>query len=161
METERQETIRVLMGTFKRLQHGVHQNMYRNMNPKLKPSHVFVMMRLRRSARNGTEGIRVSEIASSMGISVPGVTQILTGLEKDGFIRREMDPSDRRGVRVFLTPEGEKMMEPAFQHLEERFNGLIEHLGVENSRTLASLLVEVEKYFSKDNGNGESSDCGQ
>lgn len=154
METDNKETIKLLMEAFKHLQHGMHQNLYRSISPKLKPSHLFVMMRLKHSARNGVDGIRVSEIAALMGISVPAVTQILTGLEKDGYILREMDKNDRRAVRVFLTPDGTQLMETAFRHLSERFGGLFDYLGEENSLKLVSLLGEVDAYFS----GGDASD---
>jgi DNA-binding MarR family transcriptional regulator len=32
-------------------------------------------------------------------------------LERDGLVRREMDPTDRRNVFVSLTPEGKRLME--------------------------------------------------
>lgn len=153
METDKKETIRLLMEAIKRLQHGMHQNLYRSISPKLKVSHLFVMMRLQHSAQGGIDGIRVSEIATLMGISVPAVTQVLTGLEKDGYICREMDKNDRRAVRVFLTNEGKQLMELAFRNLVERFGGLIDHLGETDSLRLVSLLDEVHSYFI----NGDTS----
>lgn len=147
MDTDTSETGRLLMGSFKRLHHILHHTLFRSLSPQLKPSSLFVMMRLKRAAHSGSSGVRVSDIASTMGISTPGITQILTTLEKDGYVRREMDSEDRRAVRVFLTESGENIMAPAFRQLEESFSGMIDHLGAENSRTLASLLDQVEKYF--------------
>ena len=82
-----------------------------------------------------------------MGITVSGITQIITGLEKKQLIRREMDPDDRRAVLVSLTDDGRKIMEPALLQMKESFSGLIDHLGNERSRQLAELLLQVEAYF--------------
>ena len=148
-QMEKTETARLLMKTFRQLDKAMHADMFRHMPEKQKPSQIFVMMHLRKAVKNGCSSLRVSEIASSLGISMPGVTQLLGGLETCGYIRREMDPDDRRAVRVFMTESGEKMMQPAIAHLENRIFGLIDHLGEENARKLVDLLLETERYFTE------------
>ena len=150
MALDRQETARTLMDSFKRLHHTLHKSVFKTLGKDLKPSPLMVMMHLLRAAKQGNpDGLRVSEIAASMGISVPGVTQIITGLEKEKYVRREMDPEDRRAVLVSLTDTGRRIMKPAFQQIEENFFGLIDRLGEENSRILVKLLIEVEEYFNE------------
>ena len=149
MRIDKEETALSLMECLKRLYHTLHKNVFRSFVQDLKPSPLFVLIKLLHASNSGTPGIRVSEIAASMGISVSGITQIITALEKDGYIRREMDPEDRRGVLVYLTEEGKTIMEPASHRLEESFLHLIEHLGEENSRMLVKILHDVEQYFDE------------
>ena len=47
-----------------------------------KPGHFFIFMKLKKDAMGENKGLRVSDIASSLGVSVPAVTQILGELEK-------------------------------------------------------------------------------
>lgn len=149
MDNDRKETALDLMEIFKRLDHTLHRKVFKIMIEDLKPSHLFVMMKLLHASKKGVYGIRVSEIAACMGVSVSAVTQIITGLEKEGHIRREMDPKDRRAVLVCLTEEGKTIMKPASKKLEENFLNLIAYLGEENSRTLVQQLLKVEHYFDE------------
>ena len=43
--------------------------------------------------------------------SPSAVTEIVEGLERDGFVRRESDPDDRRAVRVALTADGRRQIQ--------------------------------------------------
>ncbi len=149
MHISKEETALSLMESFKRLHHTFHKNLFKTMTQDLKPSPLFVLIRLLHASKSGSPGIRVSGIAAYMGVSVSAVTQIITGLEKNGYIRREMDPVDRRAVLVCLTESGQTVMEPASHKLKENFFDLIEHLGEENSRTLVELLIKVEDYFNE------------
>lgn len=45
----------------------------------------------------------LTSIAEFMGVSKPTVTGIIGTLEKDGFLKREMNPNDRRRVDIVLT----------------------------------------------------------
>jgi DNA-binding MarR family transcriptional regulator len=62
-----------------------------------------VLCRLRRAHDNtSTPG----ELSANLELSSGAMTNRLDRLEKDGFVRRQPDPSDRRGVRVELTEDG-------------------------------------------------------
>jgi MarR family transcriptional regulator for hemolysin len=51
------------------------------------------------------------DLARAVGIEGPTLTRHLDGLEKHGIVRRVRDGSDRRAVRVELTPEGERLFQ--------------------------------------------------
>ena len=50
-----------------------------------------------------------SQIADDLMILRQSMTNILDGLEKRALVCREIDPADRRRIRVKLLPEGEKL----------------------------------------------------
>lgn len=60
--------------------------------------------------------------------SPSAVTEIVEGLERDGFVRRESDPADRRAVRVALTADGRRLIQryenAAALALADRFTAL-------------------------------------
>lgn len=159
MMTDENDLARSLMDTFKRLNRVIHLNMFKNFKPKQKMTPLFVMIRLKKANLQG--GMRVSEIASSIGITVPAVTQILTSLEKSGLVHRAMDPDDRRAVRVILTPEGESMLDPALKSYDDSFAALIEYLGKADSAKLLGLLTQVERFFVDRGGMHATSPCNE
>ncbi|MGW0633341.1 MarR family winged helix-turn-helix transcriptional regulator [Streptomyces sp. NPDC002758] len=57
--------------------------------------------------RLGREGPqRVTELARAEGVSQPGMTQLVTRMERDGLVRRIASTDDRRGVLVEATDAG-------------------------------------------------------
>ena len=56
----------------------------------------------------GRNGCTVTDIAQSMGISMPSATIAVKKLEKKGYITKEKDTSDARKVVIRLTTEGRK-----------------------------------------------------
>jgi DNA-binding MarR family transcriptional regulator len=59
---------------------------------------------LRRLERLGPS--RLTELAAAEGVTQPGMTQLVSRLEREGLVRRGGDPADRRVVVVTLTAAG-------------------------------------------------------
>ena len=60
---------------------------------------------------HGADGLRVSEVARSLGVTLPTVTSVMDKLVERGLIRRDEDPTDRRQHVCRLTPEGLELIE--------------------------------------------------
>jgi DNA-binding MarR family transcriptional regulator len=52
------------------------------------------------------EGLRMNALSKFLMVTGGNVTGLTDELEKDGYVRRESDPDDRRSWRVALTAEG-------------------------------------------------------
>ena len=50
--------------------------------------------------------MRMSEIAESAGLAASELTRVISGLEREGLVKRKSDPDDNRAVRVALTRKG-------------------------------------------------------
>ncbi|MFL6053778.1 MAG: MarR family winged helix-turn-helix transcriptional regulator [Actinoallomurus sp.] len=59
---------------------------------------------LSRLRREGPQ--RLTELAHAEGISQPGMTQLVTRMEREGLVRRTASTDDRRGVVVEATDAG-------------------------------------------------------
>jgi DNA-binding MarR family transcriptional regulator len=99
--------------------------------------------------RAGLVEVRVSEISNLLQVAAPTVTQQLNDLESRGFVGKRSDPDDRRAVRVRLTEQGDQAVQTAWDGFMTSFQGLVEYLGEEDSRTLAALLDKVFIYFQE------------
>lgn len=60
---------------------------------------------------HGTDGLRVSEVARSLGVTLPTVTSVMDKLVERRLIRRDEDPTDRRQHVCRLTPDGLQLIE--------------------------------------------------
>ncbi len=70
-----------------------------------------ILATLRRAGKKG--GLTPGQLLQSVVLSSGGMTSRLDKLEVAGLIARESDPSDRRGVMVFLTQKGRKVIDAA------------------------------------------------
>jgi DNA-binding MarR family transcriptional regulator len=59
-------------------------------------------------AHLGPSGVSQAALTERMGLSKQAVQQLLDQLERDGVVRREPDPGDRRAKRIHLTELGRR-----------------------------------------------------
>lgn len=52
------------------------------------------------------EGVGNAELADKLLVTRPSVSALLDRLERGGFLRREISPDDRRGIRIWLEQPG-------------------------------------------------------
>ena len=82
-------------------------------------------------------------LAASMMLSTGGTTARLDRLEKAGLIQRRPSPTDRRGVLVALTPQGQEIVDGAVAAGLARQQSLLAHLAPADQARLADLLREA------------------
>ncbi len=72
-----------------------------------------------------------------------GTTKRLDRLEAAGYITREPDPSDRRGVLITLTPQGRSLIDKAAAHHLANERRILSGLTPADQRQLADLLRKL------------------
>jgi DNA-binding MarR family transcriptional regulator len=122
-----------------------------------------VLMRLNRRLRqmSGTLGVppghypvlaslldqspaTVSALAAAEHVRVPSMTALLGQLESEGLIKKEVDASDRRFVRVSLTSHGSTVARAAGQFRGEWFAQRLSHLTASEVDALQRALPVLE-----------------
>ena len=71
---------------------------------------------------------RLSELASAQGITQPAMTQLVTRLEREGYVHRGGSPDDARVVLVNLTASGRALLHHRRQARTEALHGLVDLL---------------------------------
>ena len=101
----------------------------------------FLLSALRRAGPPFT--LSPGELSQELVRSSGGITRMLDHLEQRGWIRREPDPNDRRGVRAVLTDEGRILIDEALIDHFDNEADLLEDLAPAVRERLADLLREV------------------
>jgi DNA-binding MarR family transcriptional regulator len=78
------------------------------------------------------------------------MTNRIDRLTARGLLRREPDPSDRRGVLVTLTGQGETVVDAALADLLDSERKLLAGLGGEQRQALADMLRMLLAPFDRD-----------
>ena len=76
----------------------------------------------------GEKGSRIGEMATRAGISQQSMSEIVDDLEANGYVRRRVDPDDRRARIVELTKKGwasARVAVAAINDLEREWGSLI------------------------------------
>ena len=55
------------------------------------------------------DGMTLKEIGNRTFIDSSSMTVLVDKLEKDGLVERQLDPQDRRAIRVFITSSGRQV----------------------------------------------------
>jgi DNA-binding MarR family transcriptional regulator len=92
-----------------------------------------------------------AELAEMTGVTRATMTGLIDTLERDGLVKREPDPVDRRMLSVRLTAKGEALLREILPGHFKRMASLMEPLSETERKTLVRLLNKVlEKLKSPD-----------
>ena len=125
---------------------------------KLKPHEFFMLMTIKHryeelaleSQSHGTPsppGVKISEISRCSSISMPGVSQTISTLVKQGYVKRITTESDRRLVYVNLTPKGKALETQISNSSFQLYDEAADILGPEETQSLIRLLEKLSAAF--------------
>jgi DNA-binding MarR family transcriptional regulator len=86
---------------------------------------------------------RITDLATSEGVTQPSMTALVTALERSGLVERRSDLSDRRVALVTLTPDGLSYIRGLRQAGVADFAELISELPVDEADALAEALTAL------------------
>jgi DNA-binding MarR family transcriptional regulator len=88
-------------------------------------------------------GIRVHEIAETLGVSTPTVSVAVRKLEKQGWLKRKQDPQDKRAAQLYLSTKASLLAQRAKAFRRKRTNEFMSALTPEEQDQLLSLLEKA------------------
>jgi DNA-binding MarR family transcriptional regulator len=97
------------------------------------------------------DGVLISVLAQKVALDKATLTGLLDRLERDDLIGRKPDPSDRRAIRIFLTPKAESLR-VKLTELYNQNNGMFLSILTPEEREIFERVVDkIEKAdFGKD-----------
>ena len=89
----------------------------------------------------------MGELASQLGLTESAATRLVDRLVKMNLVRRDRDETDRRVVRVRLSPYGRQLAELVFERREARFQRVLSRLSKADQDSLIRGLTALLKVF--------------
>lgn len=86
-----------------------------------------------------------AELADAAGVTRATMTGLIDTLERDGFVKREPDPDDRRMMSVLLTSRGERFMQEFLPRHFKAIAAIMSTLTESERKTLVGLLTKVQQ----------------
>lgn len=90
-----------------------------------------------------TEGTRLVVVAQRTGNTRQAVSQLVTEIERKGYLERTPDPTDGRAVLVRHTPEGRALLADALAAMADIEDGYEALVGRSRMRTLKQALALI------------------
>ena len=97
------------------------------------------------SCLDRTKGIPLSELAERLLVTGGNITGIIDRLERDGYVFRERDKTDRRVVRALLTEKGFELYKSFLPRYKEIMNRINSALTFQERKQLQQLLKKLAK----------------
>jgi DNA-binding MarR family transcriptional regulator len=88
---------------------------------------------------------RLTELIRTEQISQPGLTQLVTRLERDGLVERRPDPADGRAALVYITAAGRAIGKARHKDRSRHLHRLVAQLTPEECRAIAAALPALTR----------------
>ena len=128
----------------------------------------LVVMRLARRLRQQEEGpitpsqvsaihsieklgpVTLGELAAAERVQPPSMTRIVSALEENGYVVREVDAGDRRIARLHLTAEGRRVIERGRRRRTEYLAARLGRLEPDDVAALERALPLLERMLEEE-----------
>jgi DNA-binding MarR family transcriptional regulator len=105
------------------------------------PAHLGVLFLLDQRPRN------LSELAEQQAVSLPTMSNTVTTMVREGWVRRSQAERDRRMVSIEITPAGQAALAEMSGHIIGTVARLLEPLSAEELHTLHTGLAILRESF--------------
>jgi len=84
--------------------------------------------------------MRLTELTANEQVTQSAITQLVTRLERDGFVERRPDPNDGRVVQVHITERGANVIDSRRLDRIAQISKFMEGLTLEEKRAIAAAI---------------------
>ena len=95
------------------------------------------------SILSNNESVRMSVIASDLGVSLPAVTGVVDNLVEQGMVVRLDQPGDRRVVLCALSEKGQKLMSRMWRVYQDQHREMLNELDIYQLQLLNAAIELV------------------
>jgi len=121
---------------------SVSQQLSRQVHPDMEPAAYGLLAVLRREGP-----IRLTELASCIGVGKPSVSRQVAFLESLGLVSKEADPLDGRAQSIRLTAKGEDKMHQVQDARREVFRERLSEWPTEDLQALAGFMAKLNAIY--------------
>ena len=88
-------------------------------------------------------GVHQKELIERMHVNPSSMSEFISKLEEDGYLKREVDPEDKRATLLSLSELGQARISEMQDARNERMEKLFGNLTAEEKEELSSLLAKI------------------
>ena len=123
--------------------HGPHIPGLHGPGPRRHHAPAFARERLLGIIGDYEGGVRQKTLMEQLGINPSSVSEMISKLERDGYVKRTVDPDDKRATLITLTELGEARTAELADEKEEMFKGVFGNLTDDEKEQLLALLEKL------------------
>lgn len=139
------QTVEHQISLFWRRARSVSQQLSRQVHPDMEPAAYGLLTVIRKEGP-----IRLTELASCIGVGKPSVSRQIAFLESIGLVVKEADPLDGRAQTIRLTPHGEEKMHQVQDARRQVFRERLGEWPVEDLEALATYMAKLNATYERD-----------
>ena len=102
-----------------------------------------VLMRL----RDHDSHLSATQLSREVGHDMGALTRVVDALEREGYVRRERNETDRRAVEITLTSAGRRQAEACMSLILDLNNRLLEQFSRVEAEMLIGLLQRLSQHL--------------
>ena len=133
------------LSVFLRRARSVSQQLSRQVHPDMEPAAYGLLSVIRSQGP-----IRLTELASWIGVGKPSVSRQIAFLEGLGLVSKEADPLDGRAQAIRLTAKGEEKMHQVQDARRGVFRERLSEWPAEDLQTLAAYMGKLNATYERD-----------
>lgn len=95
-------------------------------------------------------GSNQRNIAEFAGVTTSAVNQAVKSLLEEDYLRKEVDASDKRNSKLYLTEKGDSIAQRLFAKLHASDDAITAMIGAEKEAELIAFLDNLADYIRKD-----------
>jgi DNA-binding MarR family transcriptional regulator len=107
--------------------------------------HSFTTLSVLDTLATAATPLRLTDLAKTEQVTQPGLTQLITRLERGGLVERRPDPTDGRAVRVHITEAGRRIGRSRRDDRTRHLAPLVGRLTAEQRQALAGALPALAR----------------
>ncbi len=88
-------------------------------------------------------GVHQKELIERMHVNASSMSEFIGKLEEDGYLKREVDPEDKRATLLSLSELGQARINELRDERNDRLNQLFGNLSQEEKEELSALLAKI------------------
>ncbi|HGX1690812.1 TPA: MarR family winged helix-turn-helix transcriptional regulator, partial [Listeria innocua] len=111
-----------------------------NNNNQLNITELMLINEISDNTLNSEENVGISDVKEFLSVSKPAVSQMLSSLEKKGFLVRDVDKNNRRNVIVTLTDTGREVLSVELENFNIKLKKIISHLGEDDVKQMIEIV---------------------
>ncbi len=98
----------------------------------------------------GIDGIRLTELAARAQLGLATMSELVTELERSGYLERRPDPADGRARLIYPTPRGRQLLDDAGDRVAEIEQHWAEVVGREEFERTCRVLARLLESLTPD-----------